>query len=140
MTRFKKAMQQAEQEYHATQYPGDILADIRPIPKRRLHWPVAIAASLLIAGVIFLLQFPQVPDSAAPQSASQATHPSPTRSPLSIASTPTAPNPSIAQRAGSKQRFGTMTTLKLSAVKDISKKRLALSGLKLRTPKPEKSS
>ncbi len=58
MTRIKRPMRSAADAYHAAQYPGDILADIEPPRTFRLRWSLAAAASLLIVGLISLLQSP----------------------------------------------------------------------------------
>ncbi len=56
MTRFKQALERSAETYRDARYPGDLSALVEPPAPRRWHWPAAIAASVLIVGLLTTLQ------------------------------------------------------------------------------------
>lgn len=131
MTSLKQALERSADTYREARFPGDLSALAEPAAPRRLHWPVAIAASVLIVGLLTTLHTP-TPAPTGPVAAQAAGPPAPSIASVSFKA------PSL--KPALKDRRPKATLDHTPKIKRLTSKRLAWSAFPSRKSHKEKTS
>lgn len=137
MTSFKRALTDSARAYRQTRFDGDLSSMVDPPAPRRLRWPVAIAASVLMVGLLTALRPPASTPATVERVASQ-----PAAMPADSPRPPVTSIPfKLANLKRSLMRHGPDAPLsRTPSIKRMTSKRLAWSAFPSLKPQKEKTS